>query len=339
MIGSAGRLQADTMLMVVAVAWGSTYVVAKELVGIGSVLGMLSVRMGITALMLGAVIVVAGSRLSRADVVSGSTLGLALSAVFVFETFGIAHTSATNAGVIISTTMVVTPLVEAIVSRRPLSTQSVVLGGLALGGIVLLSSEGNFSAPQLGDGLVLVAALVRAIHVSLMRRRSEVDHRTKALNLTFVQISTCAAIFTVASMGMGKGPHHYVAAMSGESWLLMAYLTVGCTLVPFWVQMWAVRRTSASHVALLLGTEPIYAALIGVSLGGDRLGPIALIGMGVVLAVVVWNQVAVPLEITDSSESETTDSSESPRYQSGSDVVKDSVQGPALTRAPARAVL
>lgn len=47
-------------------------------------------------------------RLTHKEVFAGIPIGMLLAAVFVFETFGIAHTSATNAGLIISLTMVVT---------------------------------------------------------------------------------------------------------------------------------------------------------------------------------------------------------------------------------------
>lgn len=47
-------------------------------------------------------------------------LGLVLSGIFLLETYGVVHTSATNAGLIISLTMIFTPLAEAAVTRvRP----------------------------------------------------------------------------------------------------------------------------------------------------------------------------------------------------------------------------
>ncbi|CAM5392701.1 hypothetical protein SBADM41S_05725 [Streptomyces badius] len=43
-----------------------------------------------------------------------------LSGIFLLETYGVVHASATNAGLIISLTMIFTPLAEAAVTRvRP----------------------------------------------------------------------------------------------------------------------------------------------------------------------------------------------------------------------------
>jgi drug/metabolite transporter (DMT)-like permease len=96
---TAGRTSiVDVLLLAVAVAWGSTYWVAKELVSSDTVLAVLGVRMVLTALALGLILLAMRNRLKKTEVVIGGILGLLLSTVFTFETFGIAATSATNAG-------------------------------------------------------------------------------------------------------------------------------------------------------------------------------------------------------------------------------------------------
>lgn len=70
----------------------------------------------------------------------------------------------------------------------------------------------------------------------------------------------------------------------------MAYLVVICTVFPFFIQMWAVRKTSPTRVSLLLGTEPVWAAIIGVAIAGDRLGPTGIIGVALVLVGTMWGQ-------------------------------------------------
>ncbi len=55
-------------------------------------------------------------------------------------------------------------------------------------------------------------------------------------------------------------------------------------------QMWSVRRTSPSRVSLLLGTEPLWAAAVGIALGGERLGVLGLLGAVLVLAGTAWGR-------------------------------------------------
>ena len=110
------------------------------------------------------------------------------------------------------------------------------------------------------------------------------------MQLTFVQMATCGGVFLAMSSFWGSSTAHYLATLSASSWLQLLYLVVICTVVPFFIQMWAVRKTSPTRVSLLLGTEPVWAAVIGVTLAGDRLGPTGVLGIVLVLAGTMWGQ-------------------------------------------------
>ncbi|GAX52196.1 hypothetical protein AQJ27_24015 [Streptomyces olivochromogenes] len=73
-----------------------------------------------------------------------------------------------------------------------------------------------------------------------------------------------------------------------EEWTGLLFLSVLCTLFAFFVQMWAVRRTSPFRVSLLVGTEPLCAAAAGIALGGERLGALGLAGGALVPAGTAW---------------------------------------------------
>ena len=74
----------------------------------------------------------------------------------------------------------------------------------------------------------------------------------------------------------------------------MLYLSLFCTLFAFFVQMWAVRATSPSRVSLLLGTEPLWAAIFGITVAGNRMGPLALLGGALVLVATEWGRRTAP---------------------------------------------
>ena len=250
---------------------------------------MLALRMSATALVLGALLLLLRKRLTRSTFRVGIILGILLSAVFIFETFGISLTSATNAGVIISLTIIITPILESVVGRRRLGALFYFAGVLAIGGVYFLATGGGFTGLGLGDLLILVAACARAVHVMFMHRmpsRQSID----SLTLTFVQMLTCAVIFLAASSVWGMPSWSYALSLGAGSMAWMAYLVVICTVFPFFIQMWAVRKTSPTRVSLLLGTEPVWAAIIGVAIAGDRLGPTGIIGVALVLVGTMWGQ-------------------------------------------------
>lgn len=285
------RFRIDLLLLLVAVFWGSTYFVAKELVSTGTVLAMLSVRMVLAAGALALIIGARRQRLTRSELQAGIPIGVLLAAVFAFETFGVAETSATNAGIIISLTMIFTPVLESMASRRPLPGRFYAAAIIAVAGIALLAGKGTPEPTSVGDLLVLIAAVLRAVHVVSMHRLSR-GRTMNSLNLTTVQLGTCAVLFTVASMIYGDNPVEYVASLDARRGAMMIYLVAVCTVFAFFIQIWAVRRTSPSRVSLLLGTEPVWAVLIGVLVARDTIELLGFLGIALVLAGTAWGRVA-----------------------------------------------
>jgi drug/metabolite transporter (DMT)-like permease len=283
------RFRVDLLLFLVAASWGSTYLVAKELVSPRSVLALLALRMMLAAAVMLLVVVARRRPLTADELRAGAVLGVLLGAVFVLETFGIAHTSATNAGLIISLTIVFTPVLESVVTGRRLPGRFLVAGSTAVVGVVLLAGGGSLQPPTLGDVLILGAAVVRAVHVTTMQRVST-DRPMDSLHLTTVQLSTCAALFTVASLFWGDSLPRYVRSLDAADGILFLYLVLGCTVFAFFVQTWAVRRTSPSRVSLLLGTEPIWAAVIGIGIAHESIAPAGYAGIALILAGTAWGR-------------------------------------------------
>ncbi|TFC19499.1 DMT family transporter [Cryobacterium glucosi] len=283
------RFRVDLLLLLVAAAWGSTYLVAKELVTPQSVVALLATRKLLAAVIMAALVAARRHRITQAELRSGILLGIVLTAVFAFETFGIAHTSATNAGVIISLTIVFTPILDSAVSGRRLPGRFFLAALIAIGGVALLASGGVFQAPSLGDLLVLAAAIIRAIHVTSMSRLTG-NTPMNSLHLTTVQLSTCAMIFSAASLFYGDSIPHFLARLDPGRTVLFLYLVVACTVFAFLIQTWAVRRTSPSRVSLLLGTEPVWAALVGIAVAHDPVAVAGYVGIALILAGTAWGR-------------------------------------------------
>ncbi|MEW2416096.1 DMT family transporter [Streptomyces sp. NPDC046866] len=282
---------ADLPVLAVAVVWGGSYLAAKGITTADTVVAVLVLRF---ALVLPVLVLAGWQRLRTLDagqLRAAALLGLVLGGIFVLETYGVVHTSATNAGLIISLTMIFTPLAEAALQRRAPSPAFLAAAGLCVAGVVLLTQGAGLAAPGLGDLLILGAALARTLHVLLTARTTAVRD-ADSLSLTTVQLAAATGVFAVlaAVPGTGDGPWAAAAAFGPAAWAGLAFLSVLCTLFAFFVQMWAVRRTSPSRVSLLLGTEPLWAAAAGIALGGEHPAPAVLAGAALVLAGTAWGR-------------------------------------------------
>ncbi|WP_327127446.1 DMT family transporter [Streptomyces sp. NBC_01727] len=281
----------DLPVLLVAVVWGASYLAAKGITTTSTVVAVLVLRFAIVL----PVLTVAGWRrlraLSAAQWRGAGLLGLVLSGIFLVETYGVVHTSATNAGLIISLTMIFTPLAEAAVTRVRPTGAFLAAAALSVAGVVLLTQGGGFTGPSVGDLLMLVAALARTLHVLMMARIKSVQ-AADSLSLTTVQLGSAVAVFAVlaAVPGTGDSPWTVAAGFGVREWGGLLFLSVFCTLFAFFVQMWSVRRTSPSRVSLLLGTEPLWAAAAGIAIGGERLSALGVLGAVLVLAGTGWGR-------------------------------------------------
>ncbi|MFF1451492.1 DMT family transporter [Streptomyces sp. NPDC058274] len=277
----------DLPLLLVAAVWGASYLAAKDITTARTVIAVLVLRFGVVL----PVLAVAGwrslRRLTAGQWRGAGVLGLILSGIFLLETYGVVHTSATNAGLIISLTMIFTPFAEAAVTRVRPSRTFLAAAGLSVLGVVLLTQGAGFTRPSSGDLLMLLAALARTVHVLAMSRIRSVQG-ADALSLTTVQLGAAVAVFAVLSAGADSTPWSAAGDFGAREWTGLLFLSAFCTLFAFFVQMWAVRRTSPSRVSLLLGTEPLWAAAAGIALGGERLGAVGLLGGVLVLAGTAW---------------------------------------------------
>lgn len=266
-----------------AVVWGSSYLAAKEVATPDGVFAFLVIRFALATLGLAVLLAPRLRQITRTELALGAVFGAILSVVFTLETYGVTMTSASNAGLIIALTIVLTPLLERWVRHTHLPPAFYGAAFIAVIGVGLLSQSGGFATPRLGDLLILLAAAARAVHVTVIAHLSA--HRTlDSGRLTLVQLGTGLAVFTVLAPLTGRHVGEFAAQLTTRSWLLTGYLALVCTVFAFAIQMWAVRRTSPARVSLLLGTEPLWAAAIGVLLAHD---PITAIGVAGALLIVL----------------------------------------------------
>ncbi len=181
----------DLTLLAVALVWGTSYGVAKGALAFYPVLGFLAVRFGLTFVLLLPTLLRASSGQRWDAWRTGLPLGGLLLAIFICETFGVAHTQASNAAFLISLCVVMTPFAQWwLLGQRP--TRALFgFAAVSLLGAVLLS--GGWSG-QLGwgDALMLAAAALRAITVCKTSQLTRHSSAT-ALQLTAVQAGVMAA--------------------------------------------------------------------------------------------------------------------------------------------------
>ena len=250
----------EVSLILVAMVWGASYGLTKTALLFTSVFAFIAIRFLLTFALLVPVLIRDFARGKNRDAWVALPTGLLLLAIFTCEVMGIQHTSAGNAAVLISLSVILTALIEALVQRRALPKRLLMLCVLSVVGVVCLSVNGDFRfETHPGDIWILTAALLRACMVTGTQALTQ-HRRLTALSLTALQ----SAVVGLGALSVCVSATGFVLPTEQTFWLTTLFLVVFCTIFAFYAQNRAVRLTSPTRVSLLLGSEPLFGTLFAV---------------------------------------------------------------------------
>ena len=212
----------------------------------------------------------------------GSLLaGLFLFAGSSLQQVGIVYTTAGKAGFITGLYVILVPILGLALGQQ--SGRNTWLGALvATAGLYLLSVEPPFSIAY-GDALVLIGALFWAGHVLIIGRfAQQIDWAA----LAFLQFLTCSLLsfgVTLAVEPVAWQP------LVDAAWPVFygGVLSVG---VAYTLQVVAQRQAPASHAAIILSLETVFAALGGWWLLSEAMSLRGLAGCGLMFGGMLVSQ-------------------------------------------------
>lgn len=206
-------------------------------------------------------------------------MGLFLTAGYVAQTFGLEHTTASNAGFITGLFVVLTPLIGALAFGLRIGRVAWGAALLSAVGVLLLSGAGgdlNLS----GDGAVFLCACAFAIHILLTARAVA---RFDVGALVAVQLGVCGLFcFAYAAFaGQLETPR------GATVWSALIVTSLVASALGFLVQSYAQRHASPARTALILAAEPAFAGLFGYLLQDERLSTLAWMGAVLIMVAIV----------------------------------------------------
>lgn len=153
----------------VSLAWGSSYLLMK--VGLNSIgpFNLIALRFGIAFMCMALVFLPRFRTLTVSILAKGVLMGVLLFLLFSGLVCGVNYTTASTAGFLASTTVIIVPILESILRRR-LPNKSIMLSiFLAVIGLYLLTVKDTFTLDK-GSMYCLIAALFYAIYIIVFDR-------------------------------------------------------------------------------------------------------------------------------------------------------------------------
>ncbi len=286
-------LQADVMLLLAAAIWGSGFVAQRLGMEHLGPFAFTAIRFAIGTLVLLPVIRFRRSRPATlingaaspplaATLKTGAILGVVLFGGASLQQIGLVTTSAGKGGFITGLYVVCVPLIGLLLGHRaPVATWLATL--LAVGGLYLLSVTEALRL-EAGDLFVLGGAVVWALHVVLIGHLSP---KHDPIKLAATQFAMTSILACLAALVFERDTTWPAVVSAGGAILYSGVLSVG---VAFTLQVVAQRQAPASHAAILLSLEAVFAAVFGIALLGEMLSGRQLTGCALMLAAMLLAQ-------------------------------------------------
>lgn len=298
------QIVADLLLLLATAIWGSTFPIVKEAISSIKPFTFLAARFltaGATLLLVLAVRSLARrwasrraghhndhdrkrvSRLPRGLIRNAVIAGGILLFAYSAQTFGMLTVPAGKAGFIVGMSVVMVPVASALVLKVAPDTSTGIGVVLATLGLGLMSLTLPFRV-EIGDTLVFLSAVGYAAHILLL---GEYSKHYEPVALAAIQVMAVGVGCLIAAL-RSEQP----LLIPRKSWGAIAYCGVLATALTLTIQSTVQRYTTASHTALILSGEPVFAALFAWILIGETLTPRETVGAVLILAGMLVSELA-----------------------------------------------
>ena len=282
----AGTFKSDFILLFVATIWGFAFVAQRmgmdhvgpfTFNGLRFVLGCLSL-LPIIYFQRNSPSAKTNTGLIKSGIISGIFLFLGIS----FQQVGLVYTTAGKAGFITGLYVVIVPFLNLFFKQDKTGPGTWIGAVLACVGMFLLSVTNNMRM-EFGDVLVLFSAICFAFHLIIIGRWS---NRFNTAKLSLVQCIVCSVLSLL------------VAAIF-ETFILSDILKISIPLlyggvmsvgVAYSLQIYGQKNSPASHAAILLSLEAVFAAIGGWLILNEILSGRAFLGCALMLVGMLISQ-------------------------------------------------
>jgi drug/metabolite transporter (DMT)-like permease len=262
-------------LLAMTAVWGSTFVLIKGVLARMPVADFLAVRFAIAAAAMLLLFARPVSRLGRQQIMRGLLLGVVYGAGQLLQTWGLSLIAPSVSGFVTGMYVVFTPILAMLLLRQRMAGIVWLAVLLSTAGLALLSLNGV--SVDTGVWLTLASAALYGLHIVGLGQWSRPG---EAFGLSAVQMVAIAVVCLLATVPHG-GP---LLPPDRSAWFAVLYMALVAGAGAMLMQTWAQSHLPAARAAIVMTTEPVFAAAFAVALGSDVLTWRMLVGGALVLA-------------------------------------------------------
>ena len=267
-------------LLAATLFWGTSFVVLKDTLDLVPPNFLIALRFTVAGILLAIVFWKRLLGVTKQMLWRGCVIGIFLFLAYFWQTLGLQRTTPGKNAFLTAGYCVLVPFMLWMIRGPKPDRYNVIAAVLCLGGIGLISLEGDLTI-GMGDVFTVVGGFFFGCHmVAIGNFMKEED----PVLMTILQFGAAAVCFWIASFLMEGLPE----ALPVKALLPIGYMSVFCTAVTLLLQSFGQKYTDPSAAAILLSLEAVFGAMFSLLLGKETLTvQVALGFVTIFLSVIV----------------------------------------------------
>lgn len=222
---------------------------------------------------------------TRRELIGGLIAGIIMAVATAFQQYGLAGTDAGKAAFITALYVVFVPIMSTFLGKKP-SLFSIISIPVAIIGFYFLCIKPG-STIEISDALVLVCAIIFAIHIiAIDRFSSDCD----GVRLSFIQFFVAFVLNTLLAF-IVEGGIDIVGSISVLPSLL--FLGICSSGIAYTLQIIGQKDTDPSVASMILSLESVFGVVGAALFLGEKMSIREYIGCGIVFIAVLLAQIDI----------------------------------------------
>jgi drug/metabolite transporter (DMT)-like permease len=288
--GESRRIQADLILLLVSLIWGTAFVAQRVAATSMNVFLFNGLRFLLGAVVLIPFVSFSSNRQKYTNQINSHHLSyILLAGLLLFlgaslQALGMRSTTAANAGFITGMYVVLVPLLLALIWHQWPGPVIWLAVGLSAAGLFLLSTGGSLRIAP-GDRLEFIGAILWASHVILIGFLAQ---RVQAMTIAIGQNLVCGLLSLLTLL---LTAHDSLWVGFSSSWWTIVYTGILSVGVGYTLQIVGQRVAPPTDAAIIMSMEAVFAAIFGWVLLSEYLNGIQILGCLLMIVAMILAQV------------------------------------------------
>lgn len=269
---------ARVLLITAGIIWGLGFVANKLILDYGwDESQLLFVRFMTATVIIFFVFFKRIMKTDKATIKAGLFLGVFLYLGFLFQTWGLVYTTASNNALITAGYIIILPFIVWVMEKRALSEKTLLASLTTLIGIALITVDFKELTIAIGDLLTFIGAFFYGFHIYFLGKKAKEKDPVVLMAFQLLMFSSIATIVLLFRSGLPQVNTEDATSMN----VLLLAIAVGffASFLGFVFQSIGQKHTNAAEAAILISTESLFGPTFAILFYNDPFNIYILLGI------------------------------------------------------------